>query len=402
MIFNIWNDCPQIPLPELLDFIVDNRGKTVPTTESGHALIATNCIRNENLYPIYEKIRYLSDHTYNTWFRAHPQSGDILFVNKGTPGRVCMVPDPVNFCIAQDMIALRVDNDKIYNKYLFYVLRSDRIQKQIYNTNVGDVIPHFKKSFMDQLMIPIPKRQVQESIGDFYFQISSMIDLNKKINHNLAQQAQAIFKSWFVDFDPWDGVMPDNWRLVKLGSLCQSISKTHSFDKDMLIFLNTGDIVSGQFLHSNYFKVSTMPGQAKKSIKHGDILYSEIRPINRHFAYVGFDAPDYVVSTKLMVIRATDIDPRRLYHYLTSSNVITELQITAESRSGTFPQIRFENIQQFEILLATPEVERKFSSFLHDIYAIIDTNLAESARLAEIRNSLLPRLMSGEISVGNI
>lgn len=132
MKFNIWEDCPKVPITELLSFIVDNRGKTVPTANDGWKLIATNCVTNNTLFPVYEKVRYLTQETYETWFRAHPMPGDILFVNKGTPGRVCMVPDPVDFCIAQDMIALRADDKKIYNKYLFAVLRSREIQQQIY------------------------------------------------------------------------------------------------------------------------------------------------------------------------------------------------------------------------------------------------------------------------------
>ena len=100
-----------------------------------------------------------------------------------------------------------------------------------------------------------------------------------------------------------------------------------------------------------------------------------------------------------MVIRAAGIDSRRLYHYLASEDVITELQIEAESRSGTFPQIRFENIQNMDILLATPEVEARFSAILNDTYAAIELNNAESANIAALRDTLLPRLMSGELSI---
>ena len=199
MKFNIWVDCPKVALTELLSFIVDNRGKTVPTSTRGWKLIATNCVTNNTLYPVYNKVRYLSLETYEHWFRAHPHPGDILFVNKGTPGRVCMVPDPVDFCIAQDMIALRVDEEKIYNKYLFAVLRSRKIQKQIYNMNVGDVIPHFKKQFLNQLQIPVPSKEIQKLIGDLYFQFSYKMELNNKINKNLEQQAQAIFLKMFPD-----------------------------------------------------------------------------------------------------------------------------------------------------------------------------------------------------------
>ena len=87
MKFNLWQDCDKVPLTELLSFVVDNRGKTVPTVPSGHKLIATNCVTNNTLFPVYEKIRYLSEETYQTWFRAHPIPGDILFVNKGRSGK---------------------------------------------------------------------------------------------------------------------------------------------------------------------------------------------------------------------------------------------------------------------------------------------------------------------------
>ena len=223
MKYNIWKDCRRVPLPELLDFIVDNRGKTVPTVNQNEAcnvvLIATNCIRNENLYPVYEKIRFISEDTYKTWFRSHPIPGDIIFVNKGTPGRVCLCPDIIDFCIAQDMMAFRVDSNKLYNEYLLAVLRSRVMQEQIRITSVGDTIPHFKKEFLKDLYIPVPPMEIQRIIGDYYYNLSQKIELNKKINENLEQQAQAIFKSWFVDFEPFGGVMPTDWEVSSLGKV---------------------------------------------------------------------------------------------------------------------------------------------------------------------------------------
>src|SRR5690242_266243 len=113
----------ELPFTELLTDIVDNRGRTCPTTESGFPLIATNCIKPDRLYPVFEKVRYVSQETYDSWFRAHPRPNDIIFVCKGSPGRVALTPDPVPFCIAQDMVAVRPDPEKIYPRYLFAVLR---------------------------------------------------------------------------------------------------------------------------------------------------------------------------------------------------------------------------------------------------------------------------------------
>lgn len=193
----------EIALKNAVEFIVDNRGKTAPTEPSGIALIATNCVNNKDLYPQKLNLRYVSQHTYDTWFRSHPKPFDILLTNKGSQnGAVCLVPDPVDFCIAQDMVALRADASKIYPLYLFAALRSDLVQKRIKALNVDAVIPHLKKTDFDKLMIPLPEKALQIWIGNFYFDLAKRIELLQETNATLESIAQALFKSWFVDFDP--------------------------------------------------------------------------------------------------------------------------------------------------------------------------------------------------------
>lgn len=136
-------------------------------------------------------------------------------------------------------------------------------------------------------------------------------------------------------------------------NILTSVSESFNYkNKTQVVFLNTGDILEGKFLHSNFSNVQTLPGQAKKSIKKNDILYSEIRPINKHFALVNFDnVNNYVVSTKLMVLRNISevYDTNFIYQYLTSDKVIQDLQTMAESRSGTFPQITFEQLSNINL-----------------------------------------------------
>src|SRR5450830_1004579 len=122
--------------------------------------------------------------------------------------------------------------------------------------------------------------------------------------------------------------MAGEWPLVTVGALADSISDTHQFGKDHLIFLNTSDVLLGRIVHHSYSAVHDWPGQAKKAIRRNDILFSEIRPANGRWAYVDIDADDYVVSTKLMVIRAraNRVVPRFLYHFLTSTETTRWLQ----------------------------------------------------------------------------
>lgn len=157
----------------------------------------------------------------------------------------------------------------------------------------------------------------------------------------------------------------EGWNEYKLSELCESVSITHKFNKEKLIFLNTGDIEKGKFLHREYSDVKPMPGQAKKSIRKNDILFSEIRPANGRYALVDFDAEDYVVSTKLMVIRGNDkILPKYLYFFLTSNTTTAWLQHLAESRSGTFPQITFDQVADLDINLPPKPVQQRISDFI--------------------------------------
>lgn len=162
----------------------------------------------------------------------------------------------------------------------------------------------------------------------------------------------------------------------KLGELIESVSKTYDFsNKDSIIFVNTSDIFDG-VITGKETKINELPGQAKKSIKLNDILFSEIRPKNKRFAMVtDIEPSNYVVSTKLMVLRNKKekvLDTKYLYLYLTSPTIISYLQSEAESRSGTFPQITFkDNVSNIEINLPSlyeqHEVVRKIGTIINKI-----------------------------------
>ena len=174
----------EVAFTDLLSNIVDNRGRTCPTTEIGFPLIATNCVKNSILYPAFEKVRYVDRDVYENWFRGHPEPGDFVFVCKGSPGEVCLVPDPVPFCIAQDMVAVRADPEKVYPPYLFAALRSRATRDRILNMHVGTMIPHFKKGDFDKLFIPLPNRDRQVFVGDWYLTMSQKIELTRILHQN--------------------------------------------------------------------------------------------------------------------------------------------------------------------------------------------------------------------------
>ncbi len=396
MRFNLWEDCNRVPLTELLSFIVDNRGKTVPTAPSGHKLIATNCVTNNTLFPVYDKIRYLSEETYQTWFRAHPIPGDILFVNKGTPGRVCLVPDPVDFCIAQDMIALRADESKIYPKYLFTVLRSREIQQQIYNTNVGDVIPHFKKQFLDQLLIPIPERSIQESIGDLYYVLSLKAERNKKINDNLYAQAKAIFDNHFINID----AIPAGWRKGNLLDIANylnglAMQKFRPQGHEIgLPVLKIKELRQGSCDDSS--ELCSLSIKPEYIIHNGDVVFSWSGSLlvdiwcggtcglNQHLFKVTSDVYD------------------KWFYYLWTAHHLARFIAIAADKATTMGHIKREELAKAEVLIPCEEDYTSFNSIMQPIFELIISNRIESRKLAALRDELLPKLMTGEIDVSDV
>ena len=401
MKFNIWNDFPQKPLPELLDFIVDNRGKTVPTVSQEEAceivLIATNCIRNENLYPVYEKVRYISKETYEKWFRAHPISGDIIFVNKGTPGRICFCPENIDFCIAQDMMAFRVNSSVLYNKYLLAVLRSREMQEQIRITSVGDTIPHFKKEFLKELTIPLPPMDVQQIIGDYYFKLSEKIELNKKINENLEQQAQALFKAWFVDFEPFGGVMPDDWRMGTLSEICG-----YSKDKIDIDNLTLDSYYSTENMHPNRqgaVQATTLPTiKQTTACKKGDVLISNIRP---YFKKILYCFSDCGCSTDVLCFVPNKTDYSAFLYCALYADKFFDYMV-AGSKGTKMPRDDKQQIMVYPICIPSAEYIEKFNQAVASMLETVNTNRIEENNLANLRDTLLPKLMNGEIDVSAV
>ena len=400
MRFNLWEDCNRVPLTELLSFIVDNRGKTVPTAPSGHKLIATNCVTNNTLFPVYDKIRYLSEETYQTWFRAHPIPGDILFVNKGTPGRVCLVPDPVDFCIAQDMIALRADESKIYPKYLFTVLRSREIQQQIYNTNVGDVIPHFKKQFLDQLLIPIPERSIQESIGDLYYVLSLKAERNKKINDNLEQQAQSYFQELFVDnADPeWTtGTISDLGTVV--GGSTPSKAKPEYYTESGIAWITPKDlsINKSKFISHGENDITELglKNSSAAIMPEGTVLFSSRAPIG----YIAIAAGEVTTNQGFKsVVPKPEIGTPFVYFFLKNTLPVIE----GMASGSTFKEVSGSTMKNVPAVIPDAETLAKFSNFCAPIFAQQRILEEQNQSLAALRDNLLPRLMSGEIDVSAV
>ncbi|WP_299010846.1 restriction endonuclease subunit S [uncultured Shewanella sp.] len=403
--------------------------------------------------------------------------GEIL----GIPG---MIPDDGEVYLHNQRLGKIIIKEPslVCLEYLYWLFISQPFNNFVFQRATGTKILHTSPKKIMEYETKFPPLSEQLNLSEVLWQISNKITLNNQINQTLEQMAQALFKSWFVDFDPVRqkmrnkklrnkklrnkkpanmngeqanglaapllspslspllspslspllspslspllspffakevdlaslfpeklveselGLIPEGWEVNQLSDICKNHSQSYNLKSvDEVVFVNTGDVQEGDFLHKNYSPVVGLPGQAKKAIKEDDILYSEIRPKNKRFAYVDFDVSDYVVSTKFMVIQANEkVHPRLLYMILTRQNTIDEFNIIADSRSGTFPQITFKAISNLEFCMAPREIQDAFVSQIMPMIKLQSSLKSENKQLAELRDTLLPKLLSGEIDL---
>ena len=174
------------------------------------------------------------------------------------------------------------------------------------------------------------------------------------------------------------------WIECSIGDLCNTISDTYKGNDEYVVLVNTSDVLEGKVLNHEAVANKNLKGQFKKTFKRDDILYSEIRPANKRFAYIDFEnTSNYIASTKLMVLRHNDkILPEYLFALLKSNYVIAELQHLAETRSGTFPQITFSSeLAPMKVFLPDKDTQKRIVSILSSIEQKIDKN-------TEINNNL--------------
>jgi len=365
------NGIDYISFSNLLSKIIDNRGRTCPTATNGIKLIATNCIKNDSLYPVYENVRYITKETYENWFRGHPEPGDLIFVTKGTPGRVCLVPKEIDFCIAQDMVAIRANAEKIYPKYLFAVLRSPDTQSEIENLHVGTLIPHFKKGDFDKLLIPIPKRDIQEYIGDQYLLFSIKIDLLHRQNKTLEAMAETLWRKMFIE-----DAKPD-WKKGKLGDmieLCYGKGlKEENRRPGIYPVLGSNGIVG---YHNEYMIEGPGIVIGRKGTL-GVVTY-----IEKNF---------YPIDTTFFI--KSKMNSKKLYfeYYLLKNITFEEM-----NSDSAVPGLNREIAESLEMTIPTEELIIKFNSHCDPFFLKLIKNNSQIRTLTGLRDTLLPKLMKGE------
>ena len=333
--------------------------------------------------------------------------GDIVITTRGTVGNVALYSPQIfydNVRINSGMLIIRCTNN-ISNQYLYQVLRSEWFQKQIMAVQSGSAQPQLPKSHFLKMYVPLPSLPIQEKIASILQLIDDKVMTNNAINNNLEQQAQAIFKSWFVDFDPFGGNRPIDWITGIVDDLGAEIicGKTPSTKKKEYYGGNTPFITIPD-MHGCVYNVSTerylsaagVASQPKKTLPHNTVCIS----------CIGTAGLVTLVSEKSQSNQQINsIVPKEgisaYYIYLLMQTLSETINKLGQSGS-TIVNLNKTQFGKIPVPIPSEQVLCNFDTLCKPLFEMILSNQKENIKLANLRDTLLPKLMAGELDVSDL
>ena len=290
---------------------------------------------------------------------------------------------------------------EVENEFIFYWLLSqkDYLMAKVGVTGIG--AGKFDLDFLQKLMIPIPSERERKSIVGFASSISEKIRCNAKVNDNLYAQAKATTKQWISK-------STGDYELLPLSNIASINPDTYSPKETWkyVNYLDTSSITEGCIAEIQRITPSSekLPSRARRKIAPNDIVFSTVRPNQRHYGIISEPLPNMLGSTGFAVIRSKNplVCNELIYLCLTENEFIEKMQQLAEQSTSTFPAIKPSDLGVCEIPCPKDQSYTSFTETLKSLFALIAANQRENISLSEIRDVLLPKLMSGEIDVSDI
>lgn len=343
------------------------------------------------------------------------KEGDIVYSRVGSVDRCSYVSTKENGWLFSGR-CLRVRSDiSVCSLFLYYYLQQENVKQSIRNIAVGATMPSINTKLLSEIRVSIPSLNIQKRIASILSSLDDKIEVNRRINDNLEQQAQALFKSWFVDFEPFKngefveselGMIPKGWRVCRADEVFDiNIGKTPPRKEPEWFTKNTSDNI--------WVSIADMGSCGMFVSESREYLTNEA--INR-FNILMVDEGSVLLSFKLTVGRVAIADTR-----LTTNEAIARFQLPRSyyreflylylkqykygnlgSTSSIATAVNSKTIKGMKLITPPEEVIPCFSKHTKPLFDKIKVLSQESRRLAELRDTLLPKLMSGELKVNEI
>ena len=416
-------------LKDICEFIVDCPHSTAKDEGCGYPLIRTPNVGKGRL--ILQGVHRVNEQVYKTRIeRATPSAGDIILAREAPVGNAAIIMPGQKVCLGQRVVLLRAKKEIVNPMFLVYYLLSNEVQHKLKNNANGAVVAHLNMDEIRNLALTLPSIGIQDKIATILSSIDDKIEVNRRINDNfviegffevllvwmlttpindnLEQQAQALFKSWFVDFEPFRnqpfveselGMIPQGWQVGTLAEITQQKSEKVGQQEDVKVLspVTTGKLMlSEEYFTKQVFSESI----AKyKVVEIGDFAYNPARvnigSIGRNeYGFRGCVSPVYIVfSCK---------DGYDYFFDLFRKTEKFQTEVKARAIGGVRQSLNYTDFGFIQTVIAPTDVMKKFNPFYEKIQAAQKHLEEENSRLSSLRDALLPRLMSGELSVKEI
>ena len=305
-------------------------------------------------------------------------------------------------------------------RFLFYMLHTLRLN----DFRVGSGQPLLNQTILSQIPATIPGPSEQRRIAHILGTLDDKIELNRQMNETLEATARAIFKSWFVKFDPVEakvkgrkppytdtetaalfpsafqdsplGKIPEGWEVATLGKIAKNVRRSvkASEIEPSEYFLGLEHMPRRNIALSQWKTASEIQSN-KYRLRKGEILFGKLNP---HFHKVGVAPIDGICSTDILVVQPIDAEWFGVVLSLVSSDNFVAYT-SAHARGTTLPRTNWKDMSSYKTVLPKVEIAHKYTEFIQPIVKRIIENIHQSYILAQTRDALLPKLLSGEIRV---
>lgn len=383
-------------LSEIMDLIGGGTPKTsVPEYWGGDIPWLSVKDFNNDLRYVYKTEKTITEEGLKNSSTKMLYRDDSIISARGTVGEMAMIPFPMAF--NQSCYGLRAKRNIVDPTFLYYLVKYNvRILQKNTHGSVFDTITRDTFSGID---IDIPPIDAQRKIAGILRDLDDKIELNMKLNENLQQQAQALFNSWFLAYDPWNGVVPNSWTQGELGDFSEikrggSPRPIQEFLSDSgLRWLKISDVTSLQTPFVIDIKEHIIEEGLKKTVflKAGSLVLS-------NSATPGIPKildVDSCIHDGWLYFPKSRFSNEYLYLYFK----YIRQQLVNLSNGSVFNNLKTDILKAYPTVLPDEDTLQRFDSIVKPMFLQIQNLTRESHKLTKLRDTLLPRLMSGELDV---
>ena len=419
-----------LKLNDLVKSVIDNRGKTPPLSDGPYELIETTSITGKNKFPDYSKItKFVDKNTYLNWFRkGHPKINDILIATVGANIGNVVIMKENRGCVGQNLVALRINEEKSDANYIYYLLSTTNIQEALKGLDIGSAQPSIKVShFLNLQLNNIHNISEQKEISKLLSKFDDTIENYLKKINILDSIIKKIYLSFFKNFNSLNfekkikfketelGKIPENWSIIKVNDIADIYNGCSYSSSDIFENSSEGNLFIGlKSINKNGgfrddFTEKRYIGKFKKThlVYNGSLIIA-VTDMTQERAVVGriaripnIEDKKAIISMDLVnVIPKKNIPNNYLYDYFRFSNVCEHLK---EFANGTnVLHLKKEVIENFKIILPTQELINRYSNNVEMIYNYMDNLHEKIKKIKNLREKLLSKLIFKKLNLNKI